>query len=164
MSTFQNIILCLVPVITLLSACATQAPDRGGDSLFLGVTTSKGKATPHGRSDTADAYFPLDVTADDPSYGYSPDNPIRVGGIQQGPSRERMYLNALMGPNGEPIEYERIGSCCPFSTPNGFKGGGLLDAFRVTYEGHASPITLYINFYDESPLRIPDGFTARGGN
>jgi hypothetical protein len=162
MSRLRVARLCAFTAAMFLSACATQAPDRGEDSRILAVTTANGRAIPQGRSDTADAHFSLSGMTDDPGYGHSSDNPIKVGGVRQGPVRERMYLNALRGPGGEPVVYERLGSCCPFPTPNGFAGGGLLDAFRVTYEGQASPVTLYLNMYDEGPLLIPVGFAARG--
>jgi hypothetical protein len=37
--------------------------------------------------------------------------------------KSRRFLNALSGPNGEKIEYYRIGSCCPFETKNSEWGG-----------------------------------------
>lgn len=164
MNILRSVFYCSLAAFLLLSACTTQSPDRDDNTQILAVTSSTGKATPYGRSDTLHAYFPLEELANDTSYGRSPNNPIKVGGLRQGPARERMYLNALQGPSGEPIVYQRIGSCCPFPTPHGFQGGGLLDAFKITYEGQAAPETLYLNIYDEGPLLIPQGFTARGRN
>lgn len=114
------------------------------------------------RSDSNEAYMRLEVAATDPTYGYKQENPIKVGGFpRQGPMRERHYLNSLRGPQGQPIEYSRGGSCCPFETSNGYQGMGLLDAYAISYEGATEPIVLYLNFYDEAPLMVPVGFTAR---
>jgi hypothetical protein len=127
---------------------------------ILAVTKSNGRGTPWGRSDSDQAFTRLTQSAPAPTYGFSQSNPIKVGGLTE--SREADYLNGLRGPAGEPIEYERIGSCCPFRTTNGFVGGiGLLDAFRVTYKGQSQAATLYIDFYDEESLNVPLGFTPR---
>ena len=99
----------------------------------------------------------------DSTYGYSVDNPVLVGGVPEGigPSRERLFLNALTGPGAEPILYRRLQSCCAFKTPNGFGGVGLLDVYEVTYDGLATPFVLYLNMYDEGEVFVPVGF--RGG-
>jgi hypothetical protein len=44
---------------------------------------------------------------------------------------------------------------------NGYQGMGLLDAYAISYEGATEPIVLYLSFYDETPLMVPVGFTAR---
>ena len=107
--------------------------------------------------------FRLTTASPDSTYGYTPENPIHVGGAlqQQGPSNQRRYLNALLGPNGESITYYRKGSCCAFNTKNGFMGGGLLDRYEVTWENNATPYILYINMYDAGELKAPKGFTFR---
>ena len=70
----------------------------------------------------------------DQVFGTKADRPIRVGNARprRGDVEESLYLNALRGPNGEALSYERLGSCCPFPTQNGFQGRGLLDVFRVS--------------------------------
>ena len=101
--------------------------------------------------------------ATDPTYGYSREQAICVGGVGEdvGPVRERLFLNALTGPAGEPIHYRRVSSCCSFATPNGFGGGGLLDRYEVTYDGLAEPKLLYLNMYDEGEVYVPFGFAGR---
>jgi hypothetical protein len=94
-------------------------------------------------------------------YGYSANNPIKTGG---GPKGERAFLNRLAGPNGEPVRYQRLGSCCSFSTPNGIMGGGLLDRYEVWIEGQPQPKILYLNMYDFEEPKIPKGFTERKAN
>jgi hypothetical protein len=148
--------------IAALVGCTTE-PNNAGTSI-LARTTVHGKGVPFGRSDSPDPFVPLRETSTDPSYGYGADNPVKVGGLRNGPRHEKDFLNALRGPNGEAIEYERLGSCCPFSTPNGFQGSGLLDAFRITYENQPREITIYVNMYDDAPRLVPIGFTARAAH
>jgi uncharacterized protein len=103
----------------------------------------------------------LSTPANDPNYGQQ-QNPIKVGGVMtNGAFLQRCFLNALLGPNGERTAYRRLGSCCQFKTPNGFDGMGLLDQYEITWTGQSKPVILYLNFYDEGDLLIPDGFTAK---
>ena len=94
------------------------------------------------------------VTAD-PDYGYSQDGAIRVGegDVLAGPSLERAYLDQLRGPNGEMIEYERLGS------EN--YGDTILDTYQVTYNGVS--VVLYLDMYQLEPFRVPIGFTCAWG-
>lgn len=95
-------------------------------------------------------------------YGFSPKDPIKLGGITNNTVRAQNFLNALKGPNGEKVLYERTGSCCHFKTPNAIIGDkGLLDEYKVYYKGLKEPILIYINEYDyEAPL-CPKGFTFK---
>ena len=87
----------------------------------------------------------------DATYGYSKDNPIKVGGDAfGGPSRERAYLDSLSGPNGEAVSYERTGSL-------GY-GDTILDIYQITYAGTTK--TLYIDEYSYETLMAPLGFTC----
>ncbi len=97
----------------------------------------------------------------DKTYGYSEKNPIKVGGVENGPINERKYLNSLTGPNGEKVSYERRGSCCAFNTKNSPFGGGLLDIYAVSYEGKNDTISLYLNMYDKANLKAPIGFKMK---
>ncbi|HRN79331.1 MAG TPA: hypothetical protein PKY29_07750 [Ferruginibacter sp.] len=101
--------------------------------------------------------------AENPKYGYDPDFSIDVGGALQsmGPDNQRRFLNALLGPNGETVKYHRAGSCCAFKTPNGFDGIGLMDRYKIYWDGSKDTLTLYINMYDEGDLFIPQGLKAR---
>ena len=149
----------VVWAVLLLCGCATTKPPSPGPEI-LSNTISGGKGSPWGRSDSSANFAKITVTSSDPTYGLTEQNPIKVGGLHE--RNEAEYLNGLRGPSGEPIEYERLGSCCPFKTPNAIiEGIGLLDAFRVTYAGQAKPTVLYIDFYDEAPLYVPVGFKPR---
>lgn len=106
--------------------------------------------------------FQIDKYSEDPTYGYTTKNPIMVGGALEGsgPSNQRRFLNALTGPEGEEIEYYRLGSCCHFNTKNS-EFGGLLDRYSVSYEGSRRNIILYINMYDSDTLKVPVGLKLR---
>lgn len=111
-----------------------------------------------------DNTYLLTELTDDSSYGFNKSNPVKVGGSSEssGPKNERRFLNGLLGPNGEAVSYYRAGSCCHFKTPNGLMDNtGLLDHYRVTWEGSKDTLSLYINMYDKGDLKIPVGFTAK---
>jgi hypothetical protein len=95
----------------------------------------------------------------DPTYGYSEDNPVKVGGnsisdfaVFDGVRREDIYLFLLSGPNGETISYERSGSM-PY-------GDTILDIYSITYPNSAEPKTIYIDIYNFSPPDAPMGFSC----
>jgi hypothetical protein len=107
-------------------------------------------------------YVELNVVAHDGTYGYTRENPIKVGGdFVSVPRIQRMFLNSLYGPDGELITYERVGSCCPFKTENGFFGIGLLDIYRIRYSGLKRRVILYLNMYDYEEPKVPCGFSVR---
>lgn len=91
------------------------------------------------------------VISTDPTYGYTQENPIKVGGGDfGGPPRERAYLDNLCGPNGEKISYDRGGSL-PF-------GDTILDVFEIT--GVKKAVALYIDEYTYMEPQAPVGFTC----
>lgn len=149
-------------LISLVLGCESRRANLQTAPEIFAVARVNGKGVPNGRSDTSDGYIPLFRIATDVSYGFAADNPVKLGGpFRLGSNREQSYLNALRGPAGEPIEYERIGSCCPFETSKAVAGMGFLDAFWVTYEGQAAPLTIYLNVYDDGLPMVPAGLTPR---
>jgi len=110
-----------------------------------------------------DETFKLTEISNDPTYGFSSDNPIEVGGVDMGPVNERRFLNALAGPNGETVSYYRANSCCPTESKNDPFGFGtvMLDNYSVTWEGSVDTVSIYINMYDEGTLKAPKGFTIK---
>jgi len=131
-------------IVVLLFSCSTTKQ--------IGQTNLKDNLT-----------FELLEISTDPTYGFSETNPIQVGGVdkQSGPLNERRFLNALAGPNGEEVEYFRLGSCCPIKSkkdPLGF-GMVMLDNYRVTWKGSKDTVSIYINMYDYGTLKAPKGFT-----
>jgi len=106
--------------------------------------------------------FKLTGISEDDTYGYSEKNAICVaGGFESGPRNERSYLNALIGPNGESISYQRLGSCCAIKSSNSPMGMAMLDIYEVKYDGIEKPVRLYLNMYDPGPLQAPRGFNYR---
>jgi hypothetical protein len=51
-------------------------------------------------------------TSEDPTYAYSIENPVKVGGPQgyRGPQSQRLYLEHLRDPKFRPLTYLRVGS------------------------------------------------------
>lgn len=146
-------------LIFACSACSSakrlQAPDTASSS--MGHTRTKDVEFIDENS-----YKLTDITIDT-TYGYDKSNPAKVGGASEmsGPSNEKRFLNGLAGPNGEAIQYHRIGSCCGFRTPNGFDNMGMLDKYKVYWDGCKDTAILFINMYDKGDLKVPVGFSAR---
>lgn len=91
--------------------------------------------------------------AEKPSYGFTKENPIKVGGeLLSGPDREEQYLSALLGKNGELVSYYREGTV--------EVNGVIIDEFKIVV-GSATK-TLYLNIYDYEPTRAPSGMTCAG--
>jgi hypothetical protein len=104
----------------------------------------------------------LNRVATSGSYGYSALAAVKTGGgFGDGADRVYRYLNSLRGPKGEEISYDRVGTCCPFDTPNSpFDGKGILEVYEISYAGLDQPKRLYFDWYDEGELLIPAGLTA----
>src|SRR5690349_16902165 len=80
------------------------------------------------------------TTSTDERYAFEKSSPVQVGGgAMYGPARERRYLDALRGPEGQAVRYQRIGS---MQAPD---GETFLDRYELTYEGVAKPIVLYVD-------------------
>ncbi len=90
----------------------------------------------------------------DPTYGYSKDNPIGVGrgDVYEGPSLEREYLDLLLGPRGEALEYVRLGSMDTGET--------IVDAYEITIGYSNETVILYLDEYNLDPYVIPQGFAC----
>lgn len=120
----------------------------------MSATMANGCVIPCGTSSVTAGVW-LVGTSDDPTYGYSEENPIRVASVPG--YTEMIYLQGLWGPEGQPVSFERIGSCC--SSPD---RPGLLDTISVTYEGLEEPVVLYLDAYRSGPLLAPMGFRGVG--
>lgn len=99
----------------------------------------------------------------DSTYGYTEQNPIKVGGMADGlgPDNEWEFVSNLRNIHGDSPEIERLGSCCFFKSKHGFKGYGLLDMYQLVFKPHDT-VVLYLNMYDyESPM-VPRGLVAAG--
>ena len=101
--------------------------------------------------------------AKDKKYGYNQDYPVNVGfrTIEEGYINQVRFLNALAGPKGEKIKFEKKDACCPFPTKKNVMGAGTIDVYQITWEGIPKPILLYINRFEKGELMIPMGFSIR---
>lgn len=106
--------------------------------------------------------FVIREVSEDETYGYTEKNPVRVGGGRSAGVRNQLrYLNALKGPEGQVVTYERQASCCPFKTHRAeVDNTAMLDVYQVTWAGRATPVTLYLNMYKGGKLLAPRGFTG----
>jgi len=154
----------VILLFTIAGLIACNPSKKASKSASSAQTESSNPSFSKPQAELMDANtFKLTGVSEDASYGYNEKNPIKVGGsIQGGAANERRYLNALLGPNGETIQYVRRGSCCMFKTDNGMNGYGLLDAYEVKYQGLDKPIVLYVDMYDYGYLKAPKGFTFKG--
>ncbi len=108
-----------------------------------------------------DTYL-LSAISEDPLYGYSKQNPILVGGAEnlEGPWNERRVLNALMGPNGQRIFYNRSGSLHSTVLVDGQPKGVVLDRYVIWGE-NLDFTSLYFNMYEYGEIKAPLGLTYR---
>jgi hypothetical protein len=151
--------ILLIGILLVLAGCAS--PKGGTKS---SSTSGKGDTRTKAVENIDNNTYLLVEVAEDRTYALDAANSVKVGGSKNGngPLNERRYLNALLGPKGEPVKYSRAGSCCAFKTPNAMIGdSGLLDRYRVTWEGSKDTVNIFLNMYDEGDLKIPSGFTAK---
>ncbi len=118
-------------------------PDRGLALRDLRRQLSAGVAT-------------LDAVSTDASYGFDKMHPIKTGSSF---IAEWRYLNALRGPKGELVHYQRMGACCAFDTQAAESGKGFLDQYTLTYDGLEKPVAIFLNMFEEGALQAPLGFS-----
>jgi hypothetical protein len=94
--------------------------------------------------------------SDDPSYGATPANPIKVGG---GPmyvmARSLRFLETLRGPAGQGLHLKRLGS---FDGPD----DTTLDVYQVDYDGVVRQ--LYVDGYRFAAPKAPLGLVCGAAN
>lgn len=104
----------------------------------------------------------LAKTAEDETYGFSPEHPVKVGsGPDGGPANQRRYLELLRDAKGKPIKYKRIASCCPYPSENGLAGFAMVDKYEIEYtngKGKKKKALVYLSFYDYEEPKILYGF------
>ena len=110
-----------------------------------------------------DGAFILTEFATDKKYGYDPDYPINVffQNTKDDKINQQRFLNALAGPNGEKLVFNKVETCCPFPTKRSEMGAGLLDVYQITWDGNKKPVRLYFNIYEKGALLVPVGFTLK---
>ena len=94
--------------------------------------------------------------ADEPEFATSKDHPVQVGGgALTIAARERRYLDALRGPEGQPVQYKRVG------TERTTDQATILDRYEVSYPGLEKPLYLFLDAYHfDDALKAPKGFTC----
>ena len=96
------------------------------------------------------------AVSDDPTYGWTRENAVPIGGgAMYVSARERRYLDALRGSEGQAVRYRRIGSVP--KAPNDLT---ILDRYEVTYDGLLAPAELYLDAYHYWEPRAPKGLTC----
>jgi hypothetical protein len=146
------------PIVEILvSKCKSALADVAGQvqkSVDGGTTNNSGAC---------------DISTDE-TYGYTQENPIKVGKAgttlpgkmnlqdalntpitsSNGPARERAFLDTLLGPNGKKISYERRGSVRA--------GNTVLDRYVIS--GLGKEVILYLDMYSYAETKVPVGFTC----
>lgn len=111
----------------------------------------------------ADNSFIINIYSQDKKYGYDKDYPINVfyNDTKDEEINQRRFLNALAGPKGEKLTYNKTETCCPFPTKRNEMGAGFLDIYEITWEGQKTPLTLYLNMNEKGVLMVPVGLTLK---
>jgi hypothetical protein len=145
----------------ILGSCAT-SKSPAPDTLSTSTTTDSAGTISDEAIGRSKGEMHLSHIAGFSGYGVSQNSPIQIGGgFGEGSTRTYQYLNALRGPHGEPITYRRVGTCCPFKSPNSpFGGEALLEVYQVTSPGLKESKRLYFNWYDEGEVFVPVGFSS----
>ncbi|QSQ28450.1 fibril protein [Pyxidicoccus parkwayensis] len=81
------------------------------------------------------------------SYGFHPEDPVRVGWGNEG---LMAFLDLLRGPEGQRVAWRRLGPS---------QG---MEVFEVTYDGLAAPVNLYLDPMHGGAIHAPAGFTIEG--
>ncbi len=151
-------------IILLCSACATVQSKFSEEYLQYVQEESTRDFIPHNNDST----YLIQSISSDAEYGFTERKPVFLGvkGMKDADNSVEKYLNALRGPNGETLVYERIKACCVFKTPNqkafNYPGKeypfGMLEVYQLSY-GENKIKTVYFNIYDEGPVQGLYGFS-----
>lgn len=146
-----RLILLVGLVFSLNSCISTKSTLKNVDDAAPYLVTNKQNA------------FVIKEYAADAKYGYDRDYPINIfyKNTTNDSINQQRFFNALTGPNGEKLFYEKVGVCCPFPSKNSASGAALLDIYEVKWVGQKAPITLYLNIYEKSPIMVPKGFALK---
>jgi hypothetical protein len=88
-------------------------------------------------------------------YGLTIEDPVKVGGGVFGSQRSQSYLKVLRGPEGQGLQYYRLGA-------KGGPDGTMVDLWVISFEGLDKPILIYVDQYRWQEPRAPRGFTCSG--
>jgi hypothetical protein len=128
--------------------------------LFLIMTAGVAAQQPASQVQLGILRVPACQPATDPEYGRVAAKAIAVGG---GPAyiaaRQRRYLDALRGPQGQVL---RVGNAVGSLGLAGDPEKAIIDSYVVTYDGDSGPVTttLYLDAYHYAAPKAPAGFTC----
>lgn len=95
---------------------------------------------------------PVCSISSDPEFGKTVEKAVPIGGgALVIAARQRRYLDALRGPQGQPLQ---IGTRTTTRTPN-----AIIDIYPVTWEG-GQPFQLHLNSYRFGTPQAPQGLTC----
>jgi hypothetical protein len=129
-------------------------------AVVLVLTTGIGAQQPAPQVQLGILRVPACQPATDPEYGRVAAKAIPIGG---GPAymagRQRSYLNALRGPQGQVLRVRNGVGSSPLA---GDPERAIIDSFVVTYDGDTGPVTttLYMDAYHYEAPKAPAGFTC----
>jgi len=87
--------------------------------------------------------------ASDPDYGYTMDNPVKIGGGEaEAEARAEAYFSALGGPYGDTITYQKTDSM--------ELDGAAMNIYEVSLSD--STKTMYLDYTNYENPQAPDGF------
>jgi TolB protein len=127
----------------------TDAPGEHLYSAWSPDTDALVGGLPEPTPDAEAVCFPTE----DPDYGFSPDNPIRLGfdpRIEGLPANQ--CLPWLLGPQGQPVETELLEELV--------YQGGKLCRVRITYSGQEEADVMYFDILNFDQPRAPQGYTC----
>jgi hypothetical protein len=126
---------------TLLVVSTNLAAQQPGPSVMLGAIR-----------------VPACQTAGDPEYGLAANKAIG-GGPMFMAARQRRYLNALRGPQGQTVTIGNEVSSLPLP---GDPEHAIIDSYHVSYEVDGKPVekTIYMDAYHYDAPKAPAGFTC----
>lgn len=103
----------------------------------------------------------LTEVATDKTYGYSKDNPVKIGGAAEGEkaAHREAFLNALRGPDGQLVSYVSHGKCCVFDVEAGGKSRGEIEVLLLSYPQIPKPVIVYLDVYHFESPKAPWGFS-----
>ncbi|MFN8353265.1 MAG: tetratricopeptide repeat protein [Spirosomataceae bacterium] len=110
------------------------------------------------------ALLRLTQTSTNPKYGFTKENPVRVGpGYNDVTENITAYLDLLRDAQGKPLRYKQTGSCCNY---NAKIGQARIDIFEVIYKnaaGQDKKASVYITFGEYEEPQMLAGFkTVKG--
>jgi hypothetical protein len=153
----MTIAVRVILVMTFSSAIATSVRAQSSEppplaSLTRGATHETRTIDVPGLT-TANSACPI---SDDPTYGVTPGNPVKVGGdVMYVMSRSMRFLQALRGSSGQGLHLWRLGS---LDGPD----GTILDVYQVEHDGTVH--YLYVDGYRWAELKAPRGFVCTAVN